>query len=241
MRDQLISLVIPAKDEGPNLPGLLDEIEAAMVGRRFEVLVVDDGSTDMTASILASERLKRPFPLRHVRHHRSAGKSLALRSGAWAASGSIVATLDGDGQNDPSYVPLLVDALLQAGPEAGIAAGQRLRRTDGPAKRMASRFANGLRAAVLDDRTRDTACGLKAVHTDLLRRLPFFEGCHRFLPALVIQEGYSVVHLDVIDRPRRHGRSHYGIWDRGLRGLLDLIGVWWLRRRRHVPRVEEIV
>lgn len=237
----LISIVIPCKNEAQNLPPLFDEIDAKLAELDIEVVVVNDGSTDDTAAVLLDQSSRRRFPVRHIRHDRSSGKSLALRSGAFAARGSIVATLDGDGQNDPKYVAMLVDALIAAGPGTGIAAGQRLKRKDTRLKQHASRFANWLRNAILNDRTRDTACGLKAVHTDILRKLPFFEGSHRFLPALVIQEGYDVVHLDVVDRPRQHGRSHYGIVDRGLHGALDLIGVWWLRRRRRImPRVEEI-
>lgn len=241
MADALISIVIPCRNEAENLPLLLDEIEAAMAGRTFEVIVVDDGSADATPSVLAGQAASRPFPVRHLRHEKSAGQSLAVRSGAWAARGDIVATIDGDGQNDPRYIPVLVDALRQAGPEAGAAQGQRLKRRDSKLKQWASRFANWLRNAILHDDTRDTGCGLKAVRTDVLRKLPFFDGTHRFTPALVIQEGYRVVHCDVVDRPRRHGKSNYGIFDRGLQGALDLAGVWWLRRRRRrMPKVREI-
>jgi dolichol-phosphate mannosyltransferase len=237
----MISVVIPARNEARNLPRLLDEIAAALQGRAFEVIVVDDGSTDETPDVLAKQRARRPFSLRHLRHDRSSGKSLALRSGVFAARGELVATIDGDGQNDPVYIAQLADALVAAGPEIGIAVGQRLRRKDTVMKQRASRFANWLRRSILDDDTRDTACGLKVVRTEIFRKLPFFEGSHRFLPALVLQERYGVVHRDVVDRPREHGVSHYGILDRGLHGALDLIGVWWLkRRRRKMPRVEEV-
>ena len=242
MPDISISIVIPCRNEAENLPLLLDEIEAAMTGRAFEVIVVDDGSTDDTPAVLAAQAALRSFPLRQLRHRKSAGQSLSLRSGAWAARGDIVATIDGDGQNDPQYIPVLVDALRQAGPRVGAAQGQRLKRRDSTAKRLASRFANWLRNAVLHDETRDTGCGLKAIHTDIVRKLPFFDGTHRFVPALVIQEGFRVVHCDVVDRSRRHGTSNYGIFDRGLQGALDLLGVWWLRRRRRrMPKVEEVL
>ena len=241
MPDISTSIVIPCRNEAENLPPLLDEIEQAMAGRAFEHIVVDDGSTDGTAAVLATEAQARAFPLRRIRHEKSAGQSLSLRSGAWAARGAVVATIDGDGQNDPRYIPVLVDALVDAGPEAGAAQGQRLKRRDSRAKRLASRFANWLRGAILRDDTRDSGCGLKAVHADILRKLPFFDGTHRFVPALVIQEGFRVVHCDVVDRQRRHGKSNYGIFDRGLQGALDLMGVWWLRRRRRrMPKVEEI-
>lgn len=241
MPDALISIVIPCRNEAANLPLLIDEIEAAMAGRDFELIIVNDGSTDDTAGVLAQQAALRSFPVRELRHQKSAGQSLSVRSGAWAARGGIVATIDGDGQNDPQYIPVLVDALRQAGPDFGAAQGQRLKRRDSKVKQLASRFANWLRNAILHDETRDTGCGLKAVHTDILRKLPFFDGTHRFVPALVIQEGYRVVHCDVVDRSRRHGKSNYGIFDRGLQGALDLGGVWWLRRRRRrMPKVEEI-
>lgn len=241
MADALISIVIPCRNEAANLPLLIDEIAAAMEGRAFELIVVNDGSSDDTAAVLAAQAAARPFPVRQILHEKSSGQSLAVRSGAWAAKGAIVATIDGDGQNDPQYIPVLVDALLAAGPEAGMAQGQRLKRRDSKVKQFASRFANWLRNAILHDETRDTGCGLKAVHADILRRLPFFDGTHRFTPALVIQEGFSVVHCDVVDRSRRHGKSNYGIFDRGLQGALDLAGVWWLRRRRRrMPKPREI-
>jgi hypothetical protein len=149
--------------------------------------------------------------------------------------------MDGDGQNDPVYLPKLVEALDAAGPKVGVAAGQRLKRKDTRLKQLASRFANWLRQSILRDNTRDSGCGLKAIRADIFRCLPYFDGWHRYMPALVLREGFGVVHIDVVDRPRRHGKSNYGILDRGLRGALDLIGVWWLRRRRKVvPEVTEI-
>ena len=235
-----MTVVIACRNEADNLRLLLDEIEAALDGRDHEVIIVDDGSTDGTAEKLGPRVAESGGRLRMLRHDRSAGQSAAVRSGVFAANGRVVVTLDGDGQNDPAYLPKLVDALLAAGPDTGIAAGQRLKRTDTPLKQLSSRFANGLRSAVLHDHTSDSGCGLKAVHTHIFRQLPFFDGWHRYLPALVLREGYGVVHIDVVDRSRRHGKSNYGILDRGLRGALDLIGVWWLRRRRKVlPNVTE--
>lgn len=236
----MLSIVIPCRNEADNLAFLLDEVDTAMAGRDYETIVIDDGSTDRTGEVLAG-RIRAGRPLRHVRHDHSAGQSAAVRSGVLAARGDIVVTMDGDGQNDPAYLPRLADALSSAGPSAGIAAGQRLKRTDTKLKQLSSRAANGLRGAILKDNTRDSGCGLKAVHTHIFRQLPYFDGWHRYLPALVLREGYGVVHLDVVDRERRHGKSNYGILDRGLRGILDLYGVWWLRRRRKVvPAIEEI-
>ena len=236
-----ISVVIPCKNEAKNLAFLLDEVETAMAGRGYEIIVVDDGSTDDTGEVLARRIAAGATQLRHIRHDRSAGQSAAVRSGVFAARGAIVVTMDGDGQNDPAYLPKLADALEAAGPRAGIAAGQRLKRTDTKLKQLSSRFATGLREKILRDGTRDSGCGLKALRTDLFRQLPYFDGWHRYLPALALREGFTVVHIDVIDRSRRHGKSNYGILDRGLRGALDLFGVWWLRRRRKtVPTVTEI-
>ncbi len=154
-----------------------------MQGRAYEVIVVDDGSTDSTSDVLAG-RIHAGKPLRHLRHDRSSGQSAAVRSGVFAARGKIVVTMDGDGQNNPAYLPVLADALMKAGPDYGIAAGQRLKRTDTKLKQLSSRFANNLRGAILKDKTRDSGCGLKALHTDLFRQLPFFDGWHRYLPAL---------------------------------------------------------
>jgi dolichol-phosphate mannosyltransferase len=236
-----ISVVIPCRNEAQNLAFLIGEVDAALAGREYEVLVVDDGSTDDSGKVLAERIRNGDGRVRHIRHDRSAGQSAAVRSGVLAARGEIIATMDGDGQNDPVYLPKLVDALKAAGPTVGIAAGQRLKRKDTRLKQLASRFANWLRQSILRDNTRDSGCGLKAIRADIFQRLPYFDGWHRYMPALVLREGFGVVHIDVVDRRRRHGKSNYGIVDRGLRGALDLIGVWWLRRRRKiVPEVTEI-
>lgn len=237
----VISIVIPCKNEAENLGVLLDEVDAALVDHDYEVIVVDDGSMDRTGQVIKDRMNIEGSSLRYIHHDKSSGKSAALHSGVFAAKGEIVCTLDGDCQNNPVYLPQLVDALVAAGPEAGVAAGQRLKRTDTWLKQKASRFANNLRQAILKDGTRDTGCGLKAVHTELFRTFPYFDGWHRYIPALACREGYKVVHLDVVDRERLHGQSHYGIIDRGLQGFLDLFGVWWLRKRRKVlPAVREI-
>jgi len=176
-----------------------------------------------------------------LRHNQAAGQSCAVRSGVFAAQGAVILTIDGDGQNDPAYLPQLADALIKAGSNFGVAAGQRLKRTDTKSKQYASKAANRLRQFILKDHTRDSGCGLKAVYADLFRILPFFDGWHRYLPALALREGYETVHLDVMDRERRFGKSNYGILDRAGRGIVDLIGVWWLRRRRKIiPHSREI-
>ena len=241
MNPQMISIVIPCKNEAVNIPPLIDEISRHVGDRDIEVIVVNDGSTDDTAAVLLEQARRHAFPVRHIRHRTSVGQSLSLRSGVLAARGAVVATIDGDGQNDPQYIGPLVDKLRGGGPTVGIACGQRIKRKDTKLKQISSRFANWLRGSILNDKTRDSGCGLKAVHTEIFRRLPFFNGTHRFLPALVIQEGFDVVAIDVLDRPRRFGSSNYGIMDRGLRGALDLMGVWWLKRRRKdMPVAEEM-
>jgi hypothetical protein len=158
-----------------------------------------------------------------------------------AARAPVVATLDGDGQNDPAFIPRLVGSLEAGGDAVGLAAGQRVGRKDGRFKTWQSRIANGVRARILKDGTRDTGCGLKAFRREVYLALPYFDALHRFMPALVNREGYGVVHVDVVDRPRRAGRSNYGMFDRLWVGILDLAGVWWLiRRRRKVPQAAEV-
>jgi dolichol-phosphate mannosyltransferase len=235
-----VTVVVPAKDEAENLPILLDEIGAALSARRFEVIVVDDGSRDGTDIVLQDYASKHSW-LRPFRHEAACGQSCAVRTGVLNARGDVVATIDGDGENNPAYIPELLAALESAGPGVALAAGQRLGRKASVAKRYASKFANKLRGAILKDNTRDSGCGLKALRREIFLQLPYFDSWHRFLPALVIREGYGVVHIDVQDRQRRHGTSKYGIFDRALIGVLDLFGVWWLRRRRKsIPSVRAL-
>jgi dolichol-phosphate mannosyltransferase len=223
------STVIPAKNEADNLANLLAEIAAVLAGERFEVVVVDDGSNDATGDVL--QRLSREHPfLRHLTHDQSCGKSAALLTGVRAARGALIATMDADGQNDPRYLAPLLALAIE--PNVGISVGQRLKHAHSPLKQFVSRLANGIRACLLKDRTRDTACGLKAFRKEVFLSLPYFDNMHRFLPALVMREGLEVRHLDVIDRERWHGQSKYGVIDRAAASLVDLLGVWWLIRRR---------
>jgi glycosyltransferase involved in cell wall biosynthesis len=183
---------------------------------------------------------ERPW-LRQVKHATSCGQSSAVRTGVAAARAGLVVTLDGDGQNDPAFIPKLIDAFDKGAPRVALVAGQRVGRKASGFKRLQSRIANGVRGMVLRDGTRDTGCGLKAVRRDVFLALPYFDGLHRFLPALVRREGFDIAYVDVVDRPRGHGRSNYGLWDRLWVGILDLGGVWWLiRRKRSVPQVSEV-
>jgi dolichol-phosphate mannosyltransferase len=221
-----ISVIVPAKNEEKNIAPLVDELEAALspIGA-FEVIYVNDGSTDGMEAEIARLASTRPW-LRQLRHEKSGGQSASVRAGVRAAHAPIIATLDGDGENNPAYIPELYKALL-ASPENGIAAGQRVGRKASAFKKFQSKIANKVRGGILKDGTRDSGCGLKCFPS--------------FLPALVVREGLKVVHVDVIDRTRLSGTSNYTIWNRLWVGILDLAGVWWLiRRKKPSPHATEV-
>ena len=238
--DPAVSVVVPVRNEAGNIAPLLAEIATALEGQwRFEVIYVNDGSSDGTDAEL--KRLMAQYPwLRRVRHKQSCGQSCAVRSGVSVARAPLVVTLDGDGQNDPAFIPDMLRVLQsaddKAGQKIGLVAGQRVGRKATGFKKLQSRIANGVRSAVLRDGTRDTGCGLKAFRRDVFMALPYFDGLHRFLPALVRRESYGIGYVDVVDRPRGAGVSNYGLWDRLWVGILDLAGVWWLIRRKSVCR-----
>jgi glycosyltransferase involved in cell wall biosynthesis len=236
-----VSIVVPVKNEAGNIRPLINEIAASLEGKwTFEVIYVDDGSRDETPSELAKLTGEFGF-LRVLKHMVSCGQSSAVRTGVAAARAPIVATLDGDGQNDPKFLPDLITALLAAPATAGLVAGQRVERKSGGFKKLQSRIANEVRNMVLKDGARDTGCGLKAFRRSVFLGLPYFDGLHRFLPALFRRDGYDVIYIDVVDRPRGHGKSNYGMLDRLAVGLLDLAGVWWLvQRRKHIPSASEV-
>jgi dolichol-phosphate mannosyltransferase len=236
-----VSIVVPVRNEADNIAPLITEIAAALDGHwNYEIIYVNDGSTDATAERLKAIMAERNN-LRQLRHAVSTGQSAAVRSGVRAARAAIVATLDGDGQNNPAFLPALISAIEQGGERAGLAAGQRIGRKDTGFKKLQSRIANGVRSAILHDGTRDTGCGLKAFRREVFLALPYFDGLHRFLPALVRREGYEIVYVDVIDRPRHAGVSNYGFFDRLWIGIMDLGGVWWLiRRKKPTPDVTEV-
>jgi glycosyltransferase involved in cell wall biosynthesis len=227
-----LSLVIPVHNEAPNVAPLVAEIGAALArGPDYEIVYVDDGSEDGTAQRIAELRASEPR-LRLVRHRRRAGQSAAIKTGVAAARAPWIATLDGDGQNDPADIPRLW-AMARERPDARrlLIAGRRVKRRDGPVKRLSSRIANAVRAWLLGDRTPDTGCGLKLFSRALYLEFPYFDHNHRFLPALALRAGGEVISVPVDHRPRRRGRSNYGTLDRLWIGIVDLAGVMWLQRR----------
>jgi len=235
-----VSVIVPVRNEADNIAPLVGEIAGALSGHwAFEVVYVNDGSTDGTDAELTRLMAVHPW-LRRVRHRQSCGQSAAVRSGVAVARGALIATIDGDRQNDPAFIPALLRALEAGSPRVALIAGQRVGRKASGFKKFQSRVANAVRGAVLRDGTRDTGCGLKAFRRDVFLRLPYFDGLHRFLPALVKREGFDIGYVDVVDRPRGAGVSNYGMWDRLWVGILDLAGVWWLvRRRKRVPEIVE--
>lgn len=228
------------RNEADNIAPLIEEITAALGERwAYEIIYVNDGSTDATGERLTAIMAQR-HNLRQLRHAKSGGQSAAVRSGVRAARGVIVATLDGDGQNNPAFLPDLI-AAVEKGTNVGLAAGQRVGRKDTGFKKLQSRVANKVRNAILQDGTRDTGCGLKAFRREVFLTMPYFDGLHRFLPALVRREGFDIAYVDVIDRPRHSGVSNYGFFDRLWIGIMDLVGVWWLiRRKKPTPDVTEV-
>jgi dolichol-phosphate mannosyltransferase len=232
-----LSVVVPMHNEAGNVAGLISEIVAAVTPvSAFEIVAVDDGSRDRTHDELIAAQKIAPM-LRIVRHDSRCGQSQALISGVAAARGEWALTLDGDGQNDPADGLKLFAARDRAGPRASqtLFIGHRTARHNGPGKALASRIANAVRAFVLRDDTPDSGCGLKLFHREAFLTLPRFDALHRFMPALVLRDGGQVLSVPVAHRPRGYGRSHYGILGRGLIGVVDLLGVWWLMRRHTRP------
>jgi len=232
----LLSVVVPMHDEAGNAGPLIAEIARALADTRFEIVVIDDGSTDSTAAELRKAGESCPN-LRVLQHRTRAGQSMALITGVKAAHGPWIATLDGDGQNDPSDIPELLAAAVAHSADPVLIAGFRLHRRDSLAKRWGSRFANAVRARLLGDATPDAGCGLKVFRRDDFLALPQFDHMHRFLPALFVRHGGTVRSLPVNHRPRTRGRSHYGSLDRLAVGIVDLAGVWWLQRRWRQPEI----
>ncbi len=228
-----ISVVVPVCNEVENLAPLAREIAAALRGRIvFEMIFVDDGSTDGTAQAALQARAEGLTELRLLRHSFRSGQSAAVRSGTVAARGPWIATLDGDGQNDPADIPALIAARDQA-QNAGVMLfmGNRVSRRDTWLRWLSSRIANGVRGGMLGDGTPDTGCGIKLYHRETFLALPAFDHMHRFLPALFQRAGSKVVSIPVSHRPRTRGSSKYGLHNRLWVGIVDLFGVMWLRAR----------
>ena len=237
-----LAVVVPLHNEVESVRPLIDEIGATLDGvLDYEIVAVDDGSDDGTGAKLAGLAPARPR-LRVIRHRARAGQSAALATGIKAARAPVIATIDGDGQNDPADVPRLLGAFEEAGVEARdslMVAGLRARRRDGWVKRASARFANRARARLLKDETVDTGCGLKVFSRAAFLDMPRFDHMHRFLPALMLRRGGRVVSVAVNHRPRARGASKYGVLDRLWVGIVDTLGVMWLQRRGSVPVIDE--
>ena len=232
MGEVLVSVVVPVRNEAPNILPLVEEIRAALAGIAHEIVYVDDGSDDDTPALLAEAGVA------WRRHAVGCGQSAAVVTGVLAARGRWIATLDGDGQNDPADIPALL-ARAEAEDHGGplLVAGHRARRRDSRVKRVSSRVANAARRRLLGDDTADTGCGLKLFRRSDFLDLPRFDHMHRYLPALFLRAGGRVVAVAVNHRPRTRGASKYGTLDRLWVGLFDLVGVYWLQRRWRRPLV----
>lgn len=230
------SVVIPVHDEQGNAATLAREIAAALDGRAYEMIFVDDASRDDTRGELAALKMELPT-LRIVGHRKNAGQSRAVRTGVMAARAPIVGVLDGDGQNDPADLPRLLARLVRpdAPSNLGMVAGKRTKRQDNWSKRVASRIANNIRKAALKDGADDSGSGIKVFKREAFLRLPYFDHMHRFMAALMLREGYAVEFLEVNHRPRSAGRSKYTNLGRLAANMTDLFGVMWLRSRARLP------
>lgn len=234
-------MVVPVHNEEENIKPLVDEIRAALAGRRYEIVYVDDGSTDETLLILLDLAASCP-ELTVVSHESSCGQSTAIRTGVRTARAPWIATLDGDGQNDPADIPLLMELMddPHRPPELKLINGHRHQRKDTWVKRMSSKVANFVRRSLLHDDTPDSGCGLKLFSREAWLELPFFDHIHRFTPALFLANGHQVRSVKVHHRPRVRGESKYGISNRLWVGIVDLFGVIWLLRRTTRPRLRQL-
>jgi dolichol-phosphate mannosyltransferase len=234
-----IAVVIPMRNEGPNVLPLVEEIARALADTRFEIICVNDGSDDDTGDRLAEAATR--FPVRALRHRQACGQSAGIVTGVAAARAPWIATLDGDGQNDPADIPAMWARARAEAPSGAdiLVAGHRVRRQDSGIKKVSSRIANAVRARLLGDATPDTGCGLKVFPRALFLQLPRFDHMHRYLPALVLRHGGRVVSEPVNHRPRIRGKSNYGTLDRLAVSIADMLGVIWLQRRWKRPQVEE--
>ena len=234
------SVVVPVFNERGNVTPLVSEIVAALRGKYgFEIVYVDDQSKDDSLQVLKDLMVSVP-ELRVVQHLRQCGQSTAIRNGVKAARGVWIATLDGDGQNDPADIPKLIEARNKAAPEIKLFAGWRVHRKDTGSKRWASKIANSIRAGFLKDETPDTGCGIKLFERAVFMDLPYFDHMHRYLPALVKRAGFQSVSVPVNHRERGSGVSKYNNLGRAWVGLKDLRGVAWLIKRSKVTGIKEL-
>jgi dolichol-phosphate mannosyltransferase len=236
-----ISVVVPVHNEQDNVTQLIAEIHQALNHETYEMIFVDDGSRDET--MLKLKQAQQIYAsLRVLQHQKSCGQSRAVHSGVSAARYEWIATLDGDGQNDPADIPNLIATQRQAdNPQLWMLAGFRHKRNDSDWRRFSSKFANRIRQAILHDATPDTGCGLKLFRRDKFLQLPYFDHMHRFLPALIQMSGGEVISVNVNHRARQSGISKYGTLDRLMAGIVDIIGVIWLKKRHSLPLITEIV
>lgn len=237
-----LSVVVPVHNEVGNAANLAKEIADALEGRAFELIFVNDASTDETLDELIAARETIP-QLRILNHRNNAGQSRAIRTGVLAARAPVIATLDGDGQNDPADLPELYRQLTRpdAPEKLAMVMGRRAKRQDTAWKRFGSRFANKIRQAMLKDGCTDSGCGIKAVKADVFRKLPYFDHMHRYMPALIVADGYTAEFVDVNHRGRMHGVSKYTNFGRLWAAFSDLRGVTWLmKRRRMTDGVDEM-
>jgi glycosyltransferase involved in cell wall biosynthesis len=229
-----VSIVVPVFNETGNVGPLAREIAAAFAGQAYEMIFVDDASTDSTRADLIALKAELPS-LRVLSHQRNSGQSRSVRTGILAARAAIVVTMDGDGQNDPADAPRLAARLVASPDQVALIGGQRVKRQDSLAKKFASKVGNGVRKRLLKDGAEDTGCGLKAFRREAFLRLPYFDHIHRYLPALMIREGYQVAFEPVGHRARMAGASKYTNLGRLWASLSDLLGVMWLNSRSRLP------
>lgn len=231
-----LTIIIPVYNEADSISNVITEVIAKITPHYdLDLIIIDDGSNDKTVDRLKETALNHPG-FRYLSHPRRSGKSAALRTGMLIARNLWVATMDGDGQDDPKNIinmakkidPYQID-------RTGLVAGIRTGRTDGKNRKWASKLANGLRQKLLNDGCPDTACGLKLIARDLFLTMPFFDALHRYLPAMTGHLGFETKHVPVTNRPRTFGQSKYSNFGRAIAGLFDLIGVIWLMRRTHIP------
>lgn len=239
---KLISVVIPAKNEADNIQPLVNEIVASL-GQLygFEIIYVDDGSTDDTAQKVRQMAEESLGKVKLLQHKFSVGQSTAIYSGVLRASGEVIITLDADGQNNPADIPKLLKRALNFSNDSDYCiTGFRKARKDTAWKRLQSKIANKVRAALLDDDTPDTGCGLKIFPRATFLKLPYFDHMHRYLPALIKRMGGTIEVVEVSHRDRQYGMSNYGMWGRLFAGLIDMLGVMWLQRRNKTPDIQDI-